>query len=103
MGSEMCIRDRVMTELLRDTVSLLVPSSREAVKQALFRLKCAPLLSGFRGKPPAEIESILDAVDAIQAYVTATAGAVTEVEINPLICTPERAVAADALIRRTVT
>lgn len=93
----------VMTELLRDTVSLLVPSSREAVKQALFKLKCAPLLSGFRGKPPAEIESILDAVDAIQAYVTATADAVTEVEINPLICTPERAVAADALIRRTVT
>ncbi len=35
----------------------------------------------------------------VEAYVTAHRGRVEEVEINPLICTPTRAVAADVLIR----
>ena len=86
----------VLTEILRDTVSLLIPSSRDAVKEALSSLNCAPLLAGYRGKPAAEIEAILDAVDAVQAYVIANASHVSEVEINPLICTPNRAIAVDA-------
>ncbi len=90
----------VLTELARDVVSLLVPSSRDAVKQALTRLKCAPLLAGYRGRPGADMAAILDAVAAIQAYVLANAHSVGEVEVNPLICTPERAVAVDALIRK---
>lgn len=90
----------VLTEILRDTVSLLIPSSRDAVKEALGKLNCAPLLAGYRGKPAAEIEAILDAVDAVQAYVIANASHVSEVEINPLICTPNRAIAVDALIRK---
>jgi len=36
---------------------------------------------------------------AVQAYVVSRADALEEVEINPLIVTPQRAVAADALIR----
>ncbi|WP_170410602.1 acetate--CoA ligase family protein [Ruegeria atlantica] len=90
----------VLTEILRDTVSLLIPSSRDAVKEALGKLNCTPLLAGYRGKPAAKIEAILDAVDAVQAYVIANASHVSEVEINPLICTPDGAVAVDALIRK---
>lgn len=89
----------VLTEILADTVSLLVPSGEGAVKQALTKLKCAPLLSGYRGKPAADIDSIVAAVMAVQSYVIAQADTISEVEINPLICTPTRAVAADALIR----
>ncbi len=90
----------VLTEILRDTVSMLVPSSRQAVQNALGRLACAPLLAGYRGKPAADIDAILDAVEAVQAYVIANAATVSEVEINPLICTKEGAVAVDALIRK---
>lgn len=90
----------VLTEILRDTVSLLIPSSRDAVQQALGKLNCAPMLAGYRGKPAADFEAILDAVEAVQAYVIANASHVSEVEINPLICTPDGAVAVDALIRK---
>ena len=45
------------------------------------------------------MQAIVNAVLAVQAYVTANATRLDEVEINPLICTPTRAVAADALIR----
>ncbi|MCR8826788.1 acetate--CoA ligase family protein [Pseudosulfitobacter koreensis] len=89
----------VLTELLEDTVSLLVPSDEIAVIQALTQLKCAALLDGYRGKPAADRDSIVDAIMAVQSYVIAQADAISEVEVNPLICTPTRAVAADALIR----
>ncbi len=90
----------VLTEMLRDTVSLLVPSRRAQIRAALLRLRMAPLLDGYRGAPGADIEAVLDAVEAIQSYVIANAGSLSEVEVNPLICTPTRAVAVDALIRK---
>lgn len=90
----------ILTEILRDTVSLLVPSAPDQVEAALMRLRCAPLLTGYRGKQGANIPAILDAVAAVQSYVIANAQTVTEVEINPLICTPDTAVAVDALIRK---
>lgn len=89
-----------LTEVVRDTVSLLVPSSRDSVRTALNRLKIAPLLAGYRGQPAADMDAILDAVDAVQVYVTKNAETLGEVEINPLLCTPDRAVAVDALIRK---
>jgi acyl-CoA synthetase (NDP forming) len=89
----------VMTELLRDTVSLLLPVTSEDARTAFGTLRCAPLLSGFRGKPPADMDAVIKAVLGVQAYVLAHRDTVSEVEINPLICTPDRAVAVDALIR----
>ncbi len=88
-----------LTELLEDKVSLLIPSTPKALKKALTRLKIYKLLRGFRNAPGADIPAILDAIDAIQTYVLANAERVEEVEVNPLICTPSRAVAVDALIR----
>ena len=93
----------VLTELLQDTVSLLVPASRHEVDAALSRLKIHRLLTGYRGRPAADMASIGDAVAAVQAYVIANARQLEEVEINPLICTPDGAVAVDALIRKAVT
>lgn len=92
----------VLTELLTDSVSFLVPTSRGHVKQALTRLKTYPLLTGFRGKPPANIDAILTLVEALQSYVLANADVLDEAEINPVICTPTRAVAVDALIRKAL-
>jgi len=89
----------VLTELLRDSVSLLLPTRAEDIDAALDTLRIAPLLRGYRGKPAAERRAIVNAVLSVQSYVTAHAAHLEEVEINPLICTPTRAVAADALIR----
>ncbi len=93
----------VMTELLQDSVSLLVPSPREAVQAALGQLKIAKVLGGYRGAKAAKREVIVDAIESVQAYVLANAATLEEVEINPLICTPTRAVAADALIRKDMS
>ncbi len=92
-----------LTEVLSDSTSLLVPASPDSVLAALDSLKIARLLTGYRGAPPANINAILQAIDALQAYVLANLDSLQEAEINPLICTPTRAVAADALIRKDMS
>ncbi|MCK8463754.1 acetate--CoA ligase family protein [Aliiroseovarius sp. S1339] len=87
----------VLTEILNDSQSLLVPASRTDIHAALMRLQIAPLLAGYRGASAADIDAVLDNVMAVQAHVMAMP--VEEIEINPLIVTPNSAVAADALIR----
>ena len=89
-----------MTDVLRDRASLLIPATRTEVTARLKDLNIAPLLEGFRGNPPVDLDALLAAIDAVQAYVLANAERVEEVEINPLICTQANAIAADALIRK---
>lgn len=87
------------TELLKDTTHLLLPADAASIDVALSSLNVAPRLDGYRGAPAADRSAIVSAVLAVQDYVTAHAEDMFEVEINPLLCTPTRAVAVDALIR----
>ncbi|WP_305971217.1 MULTISPECIES: acetate--CoA ligase family protein [unclassified Mameliella] len=89
----------IWTEILGDTQVRLLPVSEAEVREALAGLRIAPLLAGYRGAPGADETAIVAAVHAVQAFVAAHADRIEELEINPLIVTPDRAVAADALIR----
>ena len=88
-----------LTELLQDSASILIPSSKANIKQSLTRMKIHKLLLGYRGGPAADIACIINAIMAVQDYVLANVEHLQEIEINPLICTPDAAIAADALIR----
>ncbi len=90
----------VLTELFADRQSLLVPADRASISTSLDKLRIATVLNGYRGRPAADRDAILDAVLAVQDYVVAHADGLQAVEINPLICGATRAVAADALIVR---
>ncbi len=89
----------VLTEILADTVSMLLPVSAGEIHDALMGLRPAPLLTGFRGRPSADIEAVARAVLSVQSFVVAHRDRLQEVEINPLLCRPMGAVAVDALIR----
>jgi acetyl-CoA synthetase len=89
----------VLTEIMQDTVSFIVPTSADDIHEALPRLKSYRLLTGFRGKPAANIDDLIKAIMALQSYVVAHSDRIEEVEINPIMCTPTAAIAADALIR----
>ena len=88
-----------LTELLQDSASILIPSSKANIKQSLTKMKIHKLLLGYRGGPAADIACIINAIMAVQDYVLANVEHLQEIEINPLICTPDAAIAADALIR----
>ncbi|NKX45682.1 acetate--CoA ligase family protein [Roseicyclus persicicus] len=89
----------VMAEILGDTLSLSVPATASEIEAALAGLRCGPLLSGYRGRPSADMPALVAAILSVQDCAVAHAGALMELEINPLIATPDRAVAVDALIR----
>ena len=89
----------IWTEILRDSVTLLLPVTSDQVQAALSGLRIAPLLQGYRGTSPADIQAVVAAVLAVQAFVISHVDRVEEVEINPLLATPTGAVAVDALIR----
>jgi len=90
----------IMVELMKDSASLLLPTTRERVLHALGQLKCAPLFSGFRGAPPADLNGAADVILAVAGMVEDDPSSIIELDINPLMLLPEGqgVVAADALI-----
>jgi acyl-CoA synthetase (NDP forming) len=90
----------ILVELLQDSVTLLLPSSREVIDEALGSLKAATLLRGYRGKPVADMAAAVDAIINIQQYALSHADQLQELDINPLmVCEAGAgAYAADALI-----
>jgi hypothetical protein len=89
----------VLTEILGDTVNLLLPASRSGIMLAFAELRIGRLLEGYRGRPAADMEALADAVIAICRYAETHAGRLLELEVNPLIARVGDAVAVDALIR----
>ncbi|MCH8951576.1 MAG: acetate--CoA ligase family protein [Proteobacteria bacterium] len=89
----------ILTELLADTATLMIPASEDEIRAALAGLKTAALLTGYRGRAHGDIEAVVAACMALQAYVAGVDDRLEEIDINPLMVTPHGAVAADALIR----
>ncbi|RJE78786.1 acetate--CoA ligase family protein [Paracoccus sp. JM45] len=92
-----------LTEILEDGQSLLLPSTDADIRRALSKLRITPLLSGYRGGEAANIDAIVDAVLKLQNFVTDHANEISEIEINPLICTKDRAIIADTLLVKGTT
>ena len=91
----------VLTELLCDSVTLLPPFSAAAIGEALARLRIAPLLEGFRGRPPADVPALIELALACTRYAAANVERLAELDLNPVIVRPQGqgAVAVDALVR----
>lgn len=89
----------VTAELYRDTSLRLVPVSRRDAAEMIDELKSAPLLRGYRGRPPADVAALIDAVVAFSAMIVAIGGELQEAEINPLFVLPQGrgVVAADGV------
>jgi acyl-CoA synthetase (NDP forming) len=87
----------VLTEILQDASTLLVPADDLSVLAALDNLRMARLLGGFRGGPSVSRQAILDQIRALVRLMHARPD-IVEIEINPMILGPDYAICADALI-----
>lgn len=88
----------VLTELVGDAATLLLPADRTAIEAALDRLKLAKLLKGYRGQPAVDTAPLIDALARLAAFALANAAAVSEIEINPLFVLECGVLAVDALV-----
>jgi len=90
----------VLVELLRDTVTLLLPVGRSEVLAGLQSLRIWPLLAGHRGSDGADVDAVLEAVTAIAEFALDSGGRLRELDVNPLLVMPfgHGASVADALL-----
>lgn len=88
----------ILTELLHDSVALLLPTSRDEILRAVKRLKVWTLIEGFRGKS-GDQEAVLQSIEAVAAFAQSYSSSLEELDVNPLLVLPNGAVAVDALIR----
>ncbi|MGN6570708.1 MAG: acetate--CoA ligase family protein, partial [Pseudolabrys sp.] len=88
----------VAAELYRDTALRLAPLTRSDAEEMIAELKSAPLLSGFRGWPKADIASLAGAIVAFSQMALAIGDRLAEAEINPLFVRPEGVVAGDGVV-----
>ena len=88
----------VLIEIFAERAVLLAPVTRSAAVAALRRLRLAAVLAGTRGQPPADLGAIADAITGLSRLACDLGDALDALDINPLICGPSGAIAADALL-----
>ena len=89
----------ITAELLDDTQTLILPVNADEVLAAINRLRLAPLINGYRGKPKADLDAAVTAIMAM-AYAIQNDTQLDEIEVNPLMLARcgKGAIAADAVI-----
>ena len=90
----------IAAELYHDTSLRLAPVSRLGAQEMINELKTSALLKGFRGRPVADIEALVDAIVAFSNMLGAIGSELQEAEINPLFVLPrgKGVIAADGVV-----
>ena len=87
----------VMVELLKDVSFRLAPVTKEECLAMMEEIKAYPLLAGYRGAEPADLDAIADVIIKVGNIMAETVE-IKEMEINPLIVYPEGVMAVDARV-----
>jgi len=90
----------IYTELMNDSVTLLLPLTKSNILKAINGLKISKLLKGYRGKPQGDIKAIIQAIMKLGRFAEKNSSRLIEADINPLIVRPKGkgVIAADALL-----
>jgi acyl-CoA synthetase (NDP forming) len=72
-------------EIFRDTTLLLPPFSRDDAREALGKLRIAPLFAGVRGEPPMDVDTLCDAIVRIGELMLDPAAKVMSLDLNPVL------------------
>ncbi len=89
----------VFVEVLEDTTVRIAPVSEPEASEMLDHIDSAPLLRGARGREPIDEAGIVETIQRLSQLVT-DFPAIVELDINPLVATPDGVVAID--LRLTV-
>ncbi len=91
----------VLVELLKDVAIGVPPVSRQLAHSLLQGLRGWPLLTGLRGKPPADVDALCDAVVAVSTLAVGVGEQLLALDINPLVVHPKGhgVVAVDTLVQ----
>jgi acyl-CoA synthetase (NDP forming) len=87
----------VFVEVLKDVSFRIVPITRRDARQMIEEIKGYPVLKGYRGQEPANIEALEDMLLKLSHFVEQSPQ-IKELDLNPIFAYPDGAVAVDARI-----
>jgi acyl-CoA synthetase (NDP forming) len=87
----------VFVEVLKDVAFRIVPLNRRDASQMIREIKGYPLLEGYRGQEPANINVLEDLLLKLSDFVDKNPK-IKEMDLNPIFAYKDRALAVDARV-----
>ncbi len=87
----------IAAELFADRSIGFPPLNEKLALRMLKSLKIWPLLNGYRGRPPVNIEKLIETMIRL-SYLAADYPEISELDINPLLATQDGVIALDARV-----
>jgi acetate---CoA ligase (ADP-forming) len=88
----------ILVEVLNDRALALAPLDAARATRMIDRLKVRPLLGGVRGRPPADLAALAEAVVALSWVAHDLGERIQALDANPVIAGVDGCVAVDALV-----
>jgi acyl-CoA synthetase (NDP forming)/GNAT superfamily N-acetyltransferase len=90
----------VATEMLADHAAHLTPLTDTDADTLIRSIKAAPLLLGYRGSPPADLEALRDLLLRVSRLAD-DLPEITDLDLNPVIARPDGVFVVDARVKAT--
>ena len=87
----------ILVEVLKDVAFRIVPLEPRDARQMVREIKGFPVLQGFRGQEPADVEALEKLLLSVSAFVEAHPE-IEELDLNPVFAYKDGALAVDARI-----
>ncbi len=78
----------ILVEVLKDVVFRVLPISRRSAKEMLSEIRSAPILHGFRGESPVDLDALADLLMTV-AEIVESYPAISEMDLNPVLARPD--------------
>jgi succinyl-CoA synthetase beta subunit len=88
----------VGVEIYKDTAIRMAPVAEDKVESMIDDLTASAILRGYRGSAGINIGEFKKLIAAFSTLLVEMAGEIESVDLNPVLCTEERCVIADARI-----
>jgi succinyl-CoA synthetase beta subunit len=85
-------------EIYQDTAIGMAPLTEKDIRFMAASLKGKKLLEGYRGEPAVSMDQLVKSMMAFSTLVMDMADQIESIDLNPVMCTPEACVVADARI-----
>jgi len=85
-------------EIYRDTILRMAPLAERDVPAMMSNLKARPLLEGYRGSKPIDVAALTRTLLGFSDLVMDIQGFIESIDLNPVLCSAEKCIVADARI-----
>ena len=87
----------VLVEVLKDVTFRIVPLSQRDAREMIHDIQGFPVLAGYRGAAPADLEALQHILLTLSAFVAQTPE-IKEIDLNPIYAYAQGALAVDARV-----